>query len=280
LQAAGLLAAIHDKAGAEGLAHLCAPSAEAVARTAGIVFLCLPNPQAVEEVASELIRTGAAKDKVVVDFSTTLPALTRRLGEAFAEAGASYLEAPMTGGVRAVRNRRLRVIVGGEHAVFQRLKPILDLFVDVAIYAGAVGVASSLKLVHNMVTLGTAFTVMEAVSLAEKLSLDRELLFRVLSNGTASSYVIDNTLRRTLLEGDFREGFKLELAEKDARLIQQLAAEAGAHLSMFPVAAEMLREGAARKELAQVDYPAVFDVVVERMSVKRGERVPSPAVES
>jgi 3-hydroxyisobutyrate dehydrogenase len=123
-----------------------------VARKSDVIFTSLPGPREVEDVAAgprgilEGIRSGG----IYVDLSTSQPTLTRRLDAMFRKAGAAVLDAPVSGGKSGAATRNLAVLVGGERALYERIRPVLESFGDKVFYAGAVGAGNVCKLVHNM----------------------------------------------------------------------------------------------------------------------------------
>ncbi|HEU5319456.1 MAG TPA: NAD(P)-dependent oxidoreductase, partial [Methylomirabilota bacterium] len=282
LERAGALAAVYDVDGprAEAFGARAARTAEELAHRAELLLLCLPAPGAVQ-AALERVTAGLPRGRVVVDLSTNPPGVSEAAAARCAAAGAGYLEAPMTGGVRAARSGTLRLVIGGEAATLAGVETSLRTFASALIHVGPVGTASRMKLVHNMVTLGTATVAMEALLLAQALGVDAARMFEVLETGTASSYVVAHTLKRTLLRGDLVEGFKLRLAAKDLGLIQGLVDAAGLTPLVFPRDRGLFEDAMQEPALRDVDYPIVCRVLARLMGVPAGgglvPGLPSPA---
>jgi 3-hydroxyisobutyrate dehydrogenase len=136
--------------------HLAAGAAWAdtprkVAEAADVVFTSLPGPAEVETVAlgDEGLHAGMSAGKVYFDLTTNSPALIRRIHAVFATRGIHVLDAPVSGGPRGARTRKLALWVGGDERVFLRHKPVLDAIGDQAIHVGPIGAGSVAKLVHN-----------------------------------------------------------------------------------------------------------------------------------
>ena len=115
-----------------------------VARLSDVTFTSLPGPKEVEEVATgaQGVLEGIKPGSIYVDLSTSRPTLIRRLEPMFRQKGAHVLDAPVSGGKSGAATRNLAVMVGGERAIFERIKPILDAFGDKVFYAGSIGAGS------------------------------------------------------------------------------------------------------------------------------------------
>src|SRR5262249_25140323 len=139
-------AAPHVKAGA-----VWADTPREVAAASDVIFTSLPGPPDVETVAlgRDGLIEGVRKDAAYFDLSTNARATVLKVAAAFAEKGAHMLDAPVSGGPRGAATRKLAIWVGGDHAVFDRCKPVLDAIGDQARYIGTIGQATVAKLVHN-----------------------------------------------------------------------------------------------------------------------------------
>src|SRR5581483_6733139 len=146
-------------------ARVAASPAE-VARQAEVTLTSLPGPAEVEAVAvgSAGLLEGIGRDAVWIDTSTSRPTLVRALEPRFRARGAHVLDAPVSGGKRGAETRNLAVMVGGERAVFERVRPLLDAIGDKVFYAGAVGAGSVAKLVHNMIGHGVRQAIAEGLT--------------------------------------------------------------------------------------------------------------------
>src|SRR5579875_3258381 len=129
-----------------------APSPRAVAEQAEVVFTSLPGPPEMEQVAlgPDGLLAGMRPGAAYFDLSTNSPTLVRRVHAAFAERGAHMLDAPVSGGPRGAASGKMAIWAGGERAVFDQWKHVLDAMGDQARYIGPIGAGSVAKLVHNM----------------------------------------------------------------------------------------------------------------------------------
>ena len=128
-----------------------ADTPQQVMEVSDVVFTSLPGPPEVQAVAlgeSGLIH-GVRPGKVYFDLSTNSPTLLRHIHAEFAKVGAHVLDAPVSGGPRGARSGRLAIWVGGDRAIYDQYKPVLDAIGDKPYYVGPIGAGSIAKLVHN-----------------------------------------------------------------------------------------------------------------------------------
>ena len=205
-----------------------------------VVLTSLPGPREVEAVALgdggvlEGIRAGG----VYIDMSTSSPTLIRSIAERFADKGAAVLDAPVSGGPVGARTGRLAVMVGGDRAVYERVKPALDAIGDKVGYIGGVGSGSIAKLMHNCIGYGLQTIVAECLTLGVKAGVDAAPLFEAICNGSVGrGSTFANTYPNTYLAGNFDPpSFALRLAHKDVGLALDLAREYGVPMSVGSIA--------------------------------------------
>jgi 3-hydroxyisobutyrate dehydrogenase-like beta-hydroxyacid dehydrogenase len=209
-------------------AHLAASPAE-VARLSDVTFTSLPGPPEVEAVAlgAQGILAGIRPGSVYVDLSTSRPTLIRRLEPLFRDKGAHVLDAPVSGGKTGAATRNLAVMVGGERAIYERLKPILDAFGDKVFYAGSIGAGSVCKLMHNMISHGIRQAIAEGLTLGVKAGVDPVMLWECIRRGSVGRMrLLHEGLVRTVFRGEFEPAsFALALARKDIALATELGRE-------------------------------------------------------
>src|SRR3989441_13024368 len=128
-----------------------ASTPKAVAAASEVILTSLPGPREVEAVALGPggILEGAARGAVYVDLSTSSVTLIRRIHYIYAERGVGVLDAPVSGGVPGARSGKLAVLVGGDEALYGRVKPILDAIGDKVMRVGEIGCGTIAKLVHK-----------------------------------------------------------------------------------------------------------------------------------
>jgi 3-hydroxyisobutyrate dehydrogenase len=160
----------HLAAGARWAESPAAASADSV-----LVFTSLPGPKEVEEVATGEggILSRLAPGAIYADLSTNSPALIRRLNAAFKTKGIEMLDTPVSGGVVGARNAKLAVMVGGDQATFEKIRPALEAIGDKISYIGESGAGAVAKLVHNMIALCSTQLLAEAFTMGVKAGVSR-----------------------------------------------------------------------------------------------------------
>lgn len=205
-----------------------------------VALTSLPGPREVEAVALGAggVLEGMRAGGVYIDMSTSSPTLIRSIAERFADKGASVLDAPVSGGPVGARTGRLAVMVGGDRAVYERVKPALDAIGDRVGYIGGVGSGSIAKLMHNCIGYGLQTIVAECLTLGVKAGVDAAPLFEAICNGSVGrGSTFANTYPNTYLAGNFDPpSFALRLAHKDVGLALELAREYGVPMSVGSVA--------------------------------------------
>lgn len=205
-----------------------------------VVLTSLPGPREVEAVAlgEGGVLDGMRAGGVYIDMSTSSPTLIRSIAERFADKGAAVLDAPVSGGPVGARTGRLAVMVGGDRAVYERVKPALDAIGDRVGYIGGVGSGSIAKLMHNCIGYGLQTIVAECLTLGVKAGVDAAPLFDAICNGSVGrGSAFANTYPNTYLAGNFDPpSFALRLAHKDVGLALELAREYGVPMSVGSIA--------------------------------------------
>jgi 3-hydroxyisobutyrate dehydrogenase len=242
-----------------------------VARQADVTITSLPGPREVEAVAvgAEGILTGIAPGRVWIDTSTSRPTLIRALEPRFREKGVDVLDAPVSGGKTGAETRNLAVMVGGERAVFERVKPLLDAFGDKVFYAGTIGAGSVAKLVHNMVGHSVRQAVAEGLTLGVKAGVEAEALWECMRRGALGRmHYLHEGLPRTVFRGQYAPPmFSLALARKDIGLATELAREYQVPMPMTTLAEQIAIQALARG-WADEDNNVVFRLQEEASGVE------------
>lgn len=188
-------------------------------RASRLIFLCLPDDAAVEEVlfGTEGIAQGLAVNSVVVDSSTIAPESARRFGRLIARTGATYLDAPVSGGQVGAEAGTLVCMVGGPANAVDLIRPVLGAFCRKVLHVGAIGAGQTVKACNQVAAAGALLGVSDAIALACSQSVDPVIVREVLLAGTAHSYVLDKDGQR-IIERAFAPGFRARLMRKDLRI--------------------------------------------------------------
>ena len=254
LQTAGHGLFVHDVRKAAAAPHLTAgavwkDSPRAVAEAAEVVFMSLPGPPEVEQVAvgADGLLHGVHAGSAVFDLSTNAPALVRRLDGLFGARGAHVLDAPVSGGPTGARTRRLAIWVGGERAVYDRYRPLLEAMGDQPYYVGPVGAGAVAKLVHNCASFTIRAVLAEVFSMGVKAGVAPELLWQAVRQGNSGRRRTFDVLAEKFLPGEFEPpSFALRLGHKDVSLATALGREVGVPMRLANLALEEITEALGR----------------------------------
>jgi 3-hydroxyisobutyrate dehydrogenase-like beta-hydroxyacid dehydrogenase len=214
---------------AEKLGARPAASVIEVAETADVVLLSLPDSHVVEAVtggAGGLIQ-HAHGGQVVVDLSTAAPASTRAIHDTLRGRGVAYLDAGISGGAAAADKGTLTLMVGGDEAVLDQVRPVLDCFSAQVFFCGASGAGHTAKLLNNFLNAVSLAATAEVMVAGKKAGLDLETLLAIIN---ASSGVNFASLNRfpNIIHGDYlKGGLTNALMMKDVTLYADLAASLG-----------------------------------------------------
>ncbi|RPJ46482.1 MAG: NAD(P)-dependent oxidoreductase, partial [Betaproteobacteria bacterium] len=186
-RAAGFEVAVHDLRKEMAAAHLkagatWADSVEDAGRDADVVLTSLPGPREVKAVAEGLIKTMRA-GTAWFDLSTNSPTVVRELHKRFAEKGVSVLDAPVSGGPSGAKSGKMALWVGGDQAVFDRCRKVLDALGDQVIYIGAIGAGSVAKLVHNCAGYAMQLALAELFTMGVKAGVEPLPLWAAIRQG-------------------------------------------------------------------------------------------------
>jgi 3-hydroxyisobutyrate dehydrogenase-like beta-hydroxyacid dehydrogenase len=237
-------AAPHEAAGA---VWVSAP--RQVAESAEVVFTSLPGPPEVEAVAlaPDGLLAAMRPGNAYFDLSTNSPTLVRRIHAAFAERGAHMLDAPVSGGPRGAKTGKLALWVGGERAVFDRHKGLLDAMGDQARYIGPIGAGTVAKLVHNCAGYAIQAVLAEVFSLGVKGGVEPLALFEAVRQGAVGRRRTFDALVDQFLPGIYDPpAFALRLAHKDVALATALGRELGVPMRLANLALEEMTEAMNR----------------------------------
>jgi 3-hydroxyisobutyrate dehydrogenase len=221
LMAAGCPATLHTRTRAKAEPLLAkgaawAESPRAVAEASDIVFSIVGFPDDVRRVylAPDGVLAGLKKGGVAVDMTTTSPTLAVEIDAAARKIGAHTLDAPVSGGDVGAKNAALSIMVGGESAVFERVKPLFAKMGRIIMHQGPAGAGQHTKMCNQIVISGTMIGMCESLLYATRAGLDPQAMLGAISKGAAGCWSLDNLAPR-ILKGDFAPGFMIEHFVKD-----------------------------------------------------------------
>jgi 3-hydroxyisobutyrate dehydrogenase-like beta-hydroxyacid dehydrogenase len=208
-----------------------AETPKAVAETCRVVITCLPTPRIVEQVvySAEGLKLGWKSGDIFIDMSTNSPSLVRRIADDARPLGVGVLDAPVSGGTKGAEAGTLTIMVGGDPAVLERARAVLEPMAGRIFHVGGVGCGNVAKLVNNMIGLACNSICAEGFVLGAKAGIDPQVLYDLLTVSTADNWSL-RQYPRTVFRGDFAPGFKISLAHKDITLALDLGEQYGVPL--------------------------------------------------
>ena len=231
LLAAGHSLTVHDVRpdAATGLVAAGASWADTpggVAAQSEVVATCLPGPAEMQEVCLgaggilETIKPGT----LYIDHTTNSPLLVRRVYATLGAKDVAMLDAPVSGGMEGAQTRDLLVMVGGDRAVFERARPLLDALAKRVLYTGGIGTGCIAKIMHNCASFTLDLVMAECWTVGVKAGIDPAVIVDVF-NQAALGHMMSLKVRlpATYLCGNFDPRFSLALARKDLGLALELA---------------------------------------------------------
>jgi 3-hydroxyisobutyrate dehydrogenase len=221
LQQAGHTLAVfnrtRDKArGLLGAGAAWCASPRAVAEASEVVFSMVGFPHDVEQtyLAPDGVLSAGTLPRVVVDMTTSQPALARRLAKAAAACGVRSLDAPMSGGDVGARNATLAIMVGGDRSAFEEVLPLFRAMGQNIAHLGPPGAGQHTKMCNQILIAGNMIGVCEALLYAARSGLDRQAVIEIVGKGAAGSWSINN-LGPRIVAGNYAPGFFVEHFIKD-----------------------------------------------------------------
>ena len=266
--AKNLAQAGHDVAGfdtanvsVDGVKH--AASAIDAATGADVVFTMLPNGDILRSVASDIIPV-MSKGAVLADCSTVDVDSARAVAADAIAAGLMALDAPVSGGVGGAAAGTLTFMVGGDSTGFDIVKPLFDIMGQKAVHCGPSGNGQAAKICNNMILGVTMIATCEAFALADKLGLDRQAMFDVVSTSSGYSWTMNAYCPapgigpKSPADNDYKPGFAAELMLKDLRLSQMAASSADADTPMGEIATKLYETFVETENGRGMDFSAML----------------------
>jgi 3-hydroxyisobutyrate dehydrogenase len=240
-----------------------AESAAAAAKGADVVITMLPNGAILRSVAAEVI-PAMHPGAVLCDCSTVDVESARAVAADATAAGLGALDAPVSGGVGGATAGTLTFMAGGSDDAFATVKPLFDVMGQKAVHCGGAGAGQAAKICNNMILGVTMIATCEAFALADKLGLDRQKMFDVVSTSSGYSWTMNaycpapGVGPKSPADNEYRPGFAAELMLKDLRLSQQAAEAADADTPMGQLAAALYTQFVETEGGRGMDFSAML----------------------
>ncbi len=240
-----------------GLGATAAGSVEELAGEVEFLLTALPTPESVAEVYRR-IAANARPGLLCIEHSTVSPDMSRECAADLAARGASYVDAPASGGPAGAEGGTLTVMVGGEEGAFERARPVLEAYGKNIRLCGPVGAGQAVKLVNQLLVAIHTAAIAEAAVLGERLGADPGVVLDLIGTSFGASAMLSRNLPR-FISRDFAPATPIDLIAKDLGLIHAEARGAGVPIPLGAQVEQRFLEAAARG-LGRLDMAALVQL--------------------
>ncbi len=242
-----------------------ADSVSAAVSGADVVVTMLPDSPDVEDVAlgEDGIYASAKPGTLHVDCSSIRPDVARRVAEAGTSRGLRVIDAPVSGGETGAVEATLSIMVGGDAADVEEVRPILEKLGKTVVHVGGHGAGQTVKAANQLIVAGTIELVAEAIVFLEAYGVDTEAAVKVLAGGLAGNAILDRKAAG-MLSREFKPGFRVDLHHKDMGIVTSAAREAGVAIPLGAHVAQLVGSLRAQGH-GDLDHSALL-LLVEQLS--------------
>ncbi|KNZ43638.1 tRNA methyltransferase [Acetobacterium bakii] len=233
----------------------------AVAASSDVIITSLPNAGIVETVmvGSEGLFSQCKEGTVIIDMSSVSPSSTLKMAGIAETMGIKYVDAPVSGGTKGADAGTLAIMVGADEAVFEKIKPVLEVIGGDIYHVGPTGTGDAIKIVNNLMLGCNMATLAEALILGVKCGLKVETMQKIISKSSGRSYAMEAKLEKFIMKDDFEGGFAMDLQYKDLGLALEAGKENNIPLPMTALATQVFESGRA-SGLGREDMSAIIKV--------------------
>ena len=236
-----------------------ATSPAELAAASDIVMLCLTTSAIVEKLvyAEDGILAGIKKGAVLIDFGTSIPASTRKIGADLAKKGAGMIDAPLGRTPAHAKDGLLNIMAAGDKETFDKVKPVLDVLGENVFYLGALGAGHTTKLINNFMGMTTACAMSQAFAVADRAGVDRQQLFDIMSTGPSTSPFM-KFCKNYAVDGVSDLGFSIANANKDLGYFLEMVEDLGTRSQIAEGTSSNLH-AALDAGMGNGNVPEIFD---------------------
>jgi 3-hydroxyisobutyrate dehydrogenase-like beta-hydroxyacid dehydrogenase len=255
------------KLAAEAKGKFCATPREAAAN-ADVLFLCVGTTEMSKEVilGKDGLLEGLRPGSVVVDASTISPSESRKIGEALKAKGVEFLDAPCTGSTPGAEGGTLTFMIGGDRAVFEKVKPYIEPMGKRLYFCGGAGMGLQAKLTQNLILSNIMMAFNEGMVLATKGGVDPRLMLEILDNSAAKSGLISYKAP-FVFKRDFQPSFSTKWMHKDIGLMLDSGKELGVPLLLTGLT-QQLFQNAISAGHGEEDFCSTINVLEDLVGVE------------
>ena len=234
-------------------------SGKELAQASDIIMLCVTTSAVVEKLVygDEGIIAGVNEGAVLIDFGTSIPASTRKIGAALAEKGAGMLDAPLGRTPAHAKDGLLNIMAAGDMDTFNKVKPVLDEQGENVFHLGALGAGHVTKLVNNFMGMTTVVAMSQAFAVADRAGVDRKQLYDIMSAGPSNSPFM-KFCSHYAVDGVSDLGFSINNANKDLGYFVQMAKDMGTRTQVAEGTSANL-QAAVDAGMGNANVPEIFD---------------------
>ena len=236
-----------------------ASSARELAEASDIVMLCLTTSEVVEKLVygDDGILAGIKEGTVLIDFGTSIPASTRKIGADLAAKGAGMVDAPLGRTPAHAKDGLLNIMAAGDKATFDKVKPVLDEQGENVFYLGGLGAGHVTKLINNFMGMTTVCTMSQAFAVADRAGVDRKQLYEIMSTGPSNSPFM-GFCKNYAVDGVSDLGFSINNANKDLGYFLKMAEDLSTRSEIAEGTSNNL-QAAVDAGIGQGNVPEIFD---------------------
>lgn len=206
-----------------------------------LIMICVSDTQAVEQVIFESgLSQAMGRGGLIVDLSTISPHATQQFSERLEAHGVHLLDAPVSGGSEGAASGKLSIMVGGREDDFERALPVLQTIGSAITHVGPSGAGQMVKMVNQILVVGNALAISEALVFAQAGGLDLETTIAAVEGGAAGSWMLSNRATQAIRR-DWRPGFSIDLQVKDIRLVLEEARQQCVPMLVTPLVESLYR---------------------------------------
>ena len=246
-----------------------APTPAAAVENAEVVITCLPSSVEVEAILhGENGMLGSfRKGAVLIDCTSGDPPTSRSIAAELRGRGVDFIDAPVSGGTVAAKSGSLTVMWGGDAAVFERARPVIEAFGKKIVHAGPVGSGDALKAVNNALLAVHILSTAEGLAVLVKAGVDPKVALEVINASSGRSNSSENLIPQRVLTRAFPRTFRLALLDKDIGIASVLADDLHARAPVISLAAKRFHE--AREMLGEeADHVEAVKMVEEENGIE------------
>ena len=220
-----------------------------LAETSDTVVTMLPTSVIVERVLTggdDNIFAGMKPGTVVIDMTSGVPSVTQQLAEKVAALGGVLIDAPVSGGVPRAKTGQLAIMVGGDDAAIEKVRPVLAAMGTSILKTGAVGSGQAMKALNNLVSAGGFLIGIEALLIGQRFGLDPNVMTDVLNAATGMNNSTQKKFKQYVLSRTFDAGFTMGLLNKDLSIALQVARETATAAPLSALVKEFITSAEAK----------------------------------